>query len=81
MKIAWGGVEPDTSKDRVLRKPEIKQRACDICCYIKHGSRRNTEAGTLEKGQRVLICPFEECPFHELDNTTYEDYIKDRYGE
>lgn len=48
---------------RLLKLSEIEQRGCRFC------------ADEIRKNRNM--CPYEECPYHELDNVkTYGEYMQ-----
>lgn len=61
---------------RQLTDKEKRQRGCDFCA----DKGRMYDA---KKRNHVSICPYDKCPYHELDNVkTYGEYIQktDRSG-
>lgn len=67
------------SVDRVLKKPEMVQRGCKICTYVRTKSKALVIGEDLEKNERVRVCPFSHCPFHEMDKyENYSDFDKEQ---
>lgn len=58
---------------RLLQAREKEQRGCIFCNDSKSAKR---DGGVeLEKHERVLLCKWDECPYHELDNIRrYKEY-------
>ena len=55
---------------RILSTQEKIQRGCAYCAYIQ-----------MEEVNEVVkkVCPYDECPYHELDEfDTYSEYLKKR---
>lgn len=49
---------------RRIELEEKKQRGCGYCLHYRTGAGKS-------------YCPFDECPYHELDNvTSYEEYLE-----
>ena len=59
---------------RILESDEKKKRGCVYCNDLIK------EKGKMEERYydiTISKCPFEECPYHELDKyNTYNDYLK-----
>lgn len=56
---------------RFLRVAEVKQRGCKYCTHCKRTTGRRI------KGELNIQCPFDECPYHELDKyKSYSQYLK-----
>ena len=52
---------------RVLKESETYQRGCWLCADLHK----------VRGGRRVNHCPYEECPYHELDSVkTYGEYMR-----
>lgn len=52
---------------RVLNKKEIRKRGCYDCANVVHN----------EDKRGLYLCPYSECPCHELDGyDSYLDYLK-----
>lgn len=52
---------------RMLSKAEKKKRGCVSCCDLVPYIGRNCR----------VACPYDECPYHELDKyDTYGEYMK-----
>jgi hypothetical protein len=57
---------------RQIRKEEKKQRGCDYC--------ENVIPPNVS-GKAIRQCPYDECPYHELDEAeSYNEYLK-KYGD
>lgn len=55
---------------RRLHNGERKQRGCDFCADMVRG----VMPGDV---MRRKICPYDECPYHELDKyETYNQFLK-----
>lgn len=62
-------IEVPMPKNRLIRDRERKQRGCIYCLDMQ-----TTGDGTNIAGR---YCPYEECPYHELDKyETYDEYMK-----
>ncbi len=57
---------------RKISKTEQYQRGCRYCRFV---------AREKQDGQIFVVCPANQCPFHELDTVKlYTDYLK-KYGK
>lgn len=62
---------------RAIRKEEQKQRGCIYCANVRTAAKDKVgkRPEDAEKSERIFECPFDVCPFHELDDI--ECYIRD----
>lgn len=67
---------------RLTREERVKRKCCD-CPSEKRISRRVYKGDGLAKAERVYVCAYDECPYHELDDVkNYGEYLRsvDRGG-
>ena len=67
------------SASRFLTKSENEQRGCRICEYSQSASKLKMDdvPDTTEKNERILICRFDHCPLHEMDQyKSYGEYCR-----
>lgn len=52
---------------RYIKKDEKRKRGCFECYDVIHSNKRS----------KRILCPYAECPYHELDGyNTYNEYMK-----
>lgn len=62
---------------RVLAKKDIVQRGCRWCRDREIYKTTAERPEWVEKGKHMVICPFDECPYHEMDEyMSYAEYIE-----
>jgi hypothetical protein len=82
LRKIWGGEKHKNAK-RFITQREKEQRACGICVYLHKGNRKDDaedmtdQDEEIEKNERLYLCEFKHCPFHEMDKyKTYGDYMR-----
>lgn len=64
--------------NRLLTKGEKEQRACGICEHSSAISLEREKRLECQKNERMMVCAFDHCPFHEMDKyEKYGDYCKE----
>ncbi len=59
---------------RRIHNAERKQRGCNYCAHAIPPEQDG-------RSYKCRACPFDECPYHELDEVkSYSHYLK-RYGD
>ena len=57
----------DEGYKRFVPPAEQRGRGCVYCAWKKKVLRANARGAAAKKSERLLACPFDECPYHELD--------------
>ena len=65
---------------RELTREESNKRGCRFCRNIRRVKGYKKEGSKWPI--RLFVCPFDECPYHELDeHETYDDYLDSNVGK
>ncbi len=89
-RVESGEVVP--SAKRVLEKSDRDKRGCAFCLYCKQTKREDVygkkyvpDGSRYKSNERVYVCMFNVCPFHELDGISdyreYEDSYEDKLAK